>query len=277
LKLVLGTAQFGLDYGISNERGRPSETEIFDILDYASKHEIDTIHTSYAYGSSEKVIGKFVKKYSASFMIVSKFSYNIFFETLKNLNVKKIYGSLIQDSTSSLEESLSVLNELKEQGVVKKTGLIAYYPKEILNLLNKKIPFDLVQVPFSIFDQRFATIFSILKNRKIEIHVRSVFLQGLLFKNPDRLEGDFNKIKNKLLQLAAISKENGIPISALCINFASLNEHVDKVIIGVDSLENLKENIGSLIYENKVKRIYKKLLALKEEDENIILPINWKQ
>ncbi|GAF78566.1 unnamed protein product, partial [marine sediment metagenome] len=85
----------------------------------------------------------------------------------------------------------------------------------------------------------------------------------------------FKKIKSKLEFLNKLSKNWNIPISALCLNFALLNKSINRIIIGVDSLDNLKENIKVLKYKNRVKTIYNKLLTLKELDEKIILPLNW--
>jgi aryl-alcohol dehydrogenase-like predicted oxidoreductase len=109
----------------------------------------------------------------------------------------------------------------------------------------------------------------------VEIHVRSVFLQGLVFKNALTMHGIFENFKDKLSSLHSISQDIGIPISALCLNFAVLNEYIDKVIIGIDSLSNLQENINALKYQDRVGDVYNSLLDLKEDNEKIILPFNW--
>ncbi len=288
MKLALGTAQFGLDYGINNKKGKIPRKEVFEILNYANEKGIDTLDTSYYYGDSEKIIGEFIKENKSKFKIVSKISANessndlesiknSFNESLNRLNLDKIDKCLIHNFESFLEnpETWVILKQFKSQGKVKKIGFSMYSLKEIEYILQNNIEVDIVQVPFSIFDQRFSKIFPLLKEKGVEIYVRSVFLQGLVFKDPDQLEETFIKIKEKLLDLKSISKETGVPISSLCINFATLNEYVDKVIVGVDSIENLQENIKSLKDKDKVKDVYLQLLNLKEDDENIILPINW--
>ncbi|MBW2993081.1 aldo/keto reductase, partial [Candidatus Woesearchaeota archaeon] len=189
----------------------------------------------------------------------------------------KLYGYLIHDFKTFKEHEgmLGVLKQLKGEGKIEKIGFSLYSPIELKYLLQNNISFDVVQVPYSIFDQRFSRYFSLLKEKGVEVHIRSVFLQGLVFKNPDKLEGRFAKVKNKLLKLRNLSDRLNIPISSLCINFALLNEYVDKVIIGVDSLNNLKENIPSMRDKLRIKEIYSNLKNLEETDENIILPVNW--
>ena len=284
MKLALGTAQFGLDYGINNKKGKIPKKEVFGILDHAIKNGIDTLHTSYAYGNSENIIGEFVQKNKSYFKIISKFptenlknAEHLFYNSLKNLHSEKVYGCLLHDFKLFLQKPdiWSTLEKLKNQDIVEKIGFSVYYPQEIEHILNKEIQFDIVQLPFSILDQRFTYLLNMLKKKNVDINVRSVFLQGLLFKNVDKLKDNFTKIKNKLLYLQSISKKTDIPISALCINFVVLNEQIDKVIVGVDSLQNLQDNIKSLKYKNNVKIIYEELLGLKENDEKITLSINW--
>ncbi len=284
MKLALGTVQFGLDYGINNKRGKVPKKDVFEILKEALKNKIDVLDTAYAYGDSEKVIGEFIQKNNAKFKIISKLPSEgvndiekFFEESLKRLNCNDVYGYLVHDFKEFIKnpEKWSVLEGLKKQDKIKKIGFSLYSPEEIEQLLKKKIKFDIVQVPYSIFDQRFSKVFELLKKKNVEIHVRSVFLQGLVFKKSSKLKSNFTKIKKKLALLNDISKKIEVPISSLCINFALLNKNIDKIVIGIDSIENLKENIEVLKDKNKVKKVYDELSSLKEVDEKIILPSNW--
>lgn len=284
MKLALGTVQFGLDYGINNTMGKIPEQEVFEILRFAIEHRIDMLDTAYEYGDSEKVIGKFIRSNNADYKVVSKLSSRklgeaekSFYESLDNLGLDRIYGYLIHDVKSFVEKPgiWGCVTELREQGKVEKIGFSLYYPREVEYLLEKGIHLDIIQIPFSIFDQRFSDILPSIKAEKIEVHARSVFLQGLGFKNPDELKGDFVKIRDKLLLLRALSKETNIPLSAMFVNFTVLNDFIDKVVIGVDGIEHLKENIETLRYQDKVKNIYAKLMSLRENNENITLPVNW--
>jgi aryl-alcohol dehydrogenase-like predicted oxidoreductase len=286
MKLALGTVQFGLDYGINNKEGKVSKGEVFRILEYAYEKGINILDTAYDYGDSEKVLGEVIKENNLKFKIISKLhlgkiknSKKIVNESLKRLNSNRMYGYMFHNFESFIENPkvLDELKEMKKIGKIEKYGFSLYKPEEAEHLLKKNVEFDIIQVPYSIFDQSFSKLFKEFKKRNIEIYVRSVFLQGLMFKKPDDLKGKFTKIKSKIEKLNELSKNGDIPLSAICINFAVFNENIDKVVIGVDSLENLKENIKALEYKGKVKEIYKELLKLKEEDEDIILPYNWKK
>jgi len=283
-KICLGTAQFGLDYGINNTRGKIPKNEVFKILEYALQNGIEFIDTAYAYGDSEKVLGDFIKNNpnGKKFKIISKIPNvenidKVIEETFTNLSVDKLYGYLVHNFNSFLENTkiFDTLLRLKHKGKVEKIGFSLYYPEEYYKIKNLEI--DILQIPYSIFDQRFCKIFEELKEKKIEIHARSVFLQGLVFKKPEELEGRFSKLKDKLLYINSLSKELGIPLNAIFLNFVLENENVDKVVIGVDRLENLKENIDSLSFQNIVKQLHQRLVELKETDEDIILPIRWQK
>jgi len=284
-KLALGTAQFGLDYGIYNKKGRLSEKEVFRILKYAIQNGIDVIDTAYAYGDSEKIIGTFIKENKSKIKIISKAPSNntqdlknLFNSSLKRLHSDNLYGYLVHNFNSFIINPgvWETLIKLKNQGKINKIGFSLYYPTEAEYILKKNIKVDILQVPFSIFDQRFSEIFSLLKEKNIEIYVRSIFIQGLIFTNPDKLQGKFVNIRDKLLYLKSLSEDIKVPISGICINFVLLNDLIDKVIVGVDSLRNLKENMKAINHQTEVKNIYSKLFSMKENNEDIILPINWK-
>jgi aryl-alcohol dehydrogenase-like predicted oxidoreductase len=164
---------------------------------------------------------------------------------------------------------------LKCSNKVDKIGFSLYYPSEIDYLLDNKIDFDIVQIPYSIFDQRFENYLHLLKEKNIEVHIRSVFLQGLFFKKPDELSAHFVKIREDLENINKISKCLNISIASLCIKFALINENIDKIIIGVDSIENLKENLRGIKGKKIKDKFYNLLKNMKVDDENIILPFSW--
>jgi len=281
-KICLGTAQFGLDYGINNTRGKIPKNEVFKILEYALQNGIEFIDTAYAYGDSEKVLGDFIKNNpnGKKFKIISKIPNveNIdkaIEETFTNLSVDKLYGYLVHNFNSFLENTkiFDTLLSLKHMGKVEKIGFSLYYPEEYYKI--KDLEIDILQIPYSIFDQRFCNFFEEFKDKKIEVHARSVFLQGLIFKKPEELKGKFSKLKDKLLYINFLSKELDIPLNAIFLNFVLMNENLDKVVIGVDSLENLKENIDSLKFHKDIVKIFSKIIELRETDEEIIIPTKW--
>jgi aryl-alcohol dehydrogenase-like predicted oxidoreductase len=285
-KLALGTAQFGLKYGINNTAGQPSEAVVFDILDFAFNNGIDTLDTANAYGQSEMVLGHYLKNHQNSFKVITKTPYGAldkvgedFKKSLKRLQIESIYGYLIHDFQGYLDypNAFEQMSQFRDKGKVKKIGFSLYYPRELEYLIDNKIDFELVQFPFSILDQRFLPYFNILKAKNIEVHVRSVFLQGLVFKDPASLSGIFIKVKDKIEALRKISIELNIPVSAICLAFASSNKEIDKIVIGVDNNENLSENIEGLNCLDKIKPIAGELKKLSEDNEDIILPTKWKK
>jgi aryl-alcohol dehydrogenase-like predicted oxidoreductase len=285
-KLVLGTAQFGLDYGVNNNRGKIPEDEISEILYFASNEGLSMLDTAYGYGDSEECIGKALLGMQKDFQIVSKLPKckrrevaRICQESLERLNIQRFYGYLVHNIDNVYEDLTGIWNEmleLKEKGVVKKIGFSLYFPRELEFLLDKKINFDIIQLPYSIFDQRFNTYFEKLNQKEIEIHVRSIFLQGLIYRNAAELNGKFTKMREKLEALKNISIKNKISMPLLALGFALLNKRIDKVVIGVDSLDNLKENIAEIQKISSVIDVYDEIALLREDNEDIILPINWK-
>ena len=135
--------------------------------------------------------------------------------------------------------------------------------------------FDIVQVPYSIFDQRFDEVFGEMKARGVEIHVRSIFLQGVFFRSPDALPQHFKSIEEQIRSLHEMAQSSGLGIAALCLGFGLMHPHIDQVVIGVDRVENLEENLRVARDLDQVKAYRDQLSALRVDDEQIILPVNW--
>ncbi len=284
-KLALGTVQFGLNYGINNLTGKVNSDEIIKILQHCQINNIDTIDTAQAYGSSEEELGKAFQKINFEGNIISKLSpknvervFESFDETLEKLKVSKIYGFMYHDFNSykNCKSSYEKIQILKEKKQVKKIGFSLYFPSEIEELLENNIQFDLVQLPYNIFDRRFEPYFEELKKRNVEIHIRSVFLQGLFFSDTQKLSSHFDSVKDKLLEIKQISNNEKVSISALCLGFVSKNENIEKIVVGIDNLQNLQENIKAL-NEKVSQKTFDKLNLFTETNEDILLPYKWKK
>jgi aryl-alcohol dehydrogenase-like predicted oxidoreductase len=284
-KLVLGTAQFGLDYGINNKRGKIPREEIFGILKLAFEAGIDTLDTAYAYGDSESVIGEFIRSSGSQLKVISKLPTcgledieNIFKTSINRLGLDSLHGYYVHSFQQYLEmpEVWTALTKMKSEDRISKIGFSLYHPSELDYILDNNIPLDMIQVPYSIFDQRFSSYFPKLKDKKIEVFVRSVFLQGLGFRDPCELTAHFENIKNKIVDLRKISTNFGVPLASIFLNFTVLNDYIDKVVVGIDSIENLRELLTSSDYLCKVDPIMAELASFKVDDEKIILPVNWR-
>lgn len=288
-RLGVGTASFGLDYGIANRTGKVPKDEIFKILAYCKKVGINLLDTAYAYGDSESIIGEWTQKETSVFKIVSKLPSpdkfdgdNIvafFQQSLKRLQIKNIYGYLIHRFEDLLyhREIWNVLEVLKQNHSVQKIGCSLYKPKELQNLLDEKLAIDIVQIPYSVFDRRFESFLPVLKERKIEVHIRSVFLQGLVFLDPDKdLRGNLIKAKSRIKALQESAANMAVPIGALCLNFVLLNPYVDIAILGINNVEQLVRNISYLNMREQVEHRYRQLDALSINNEDVLLPYKWK-
>ena len=295
-KLVLGTAQLGLDYGIANKIGKPEENKAFEILEYAVKNGISYFDTAYSYGNSEIIIGKFLnisKAYKNKINIITKMAplkkkklyekdiNNRFFESLNRLGQESIYCYMVHDFNDIKNNSYSIAKiffKLKSDGYIKKIGVSVYDENQIKFLL-KNFDFDLIQIPINIFDQRLLKddILLDLKKRDIEIYARSVFLQGLIFLDKNNLPLEFKSVKKYLEKISNISLKFNISKEEVALLFVNAINEIDKIVIGIEKIEQLKRNIKIV---NNFKNIHKMktIINFKDfliEDENIVDPRKW--
>ncbi len=295
-KLVLGTAQLGLDYGIANKIGKPEENKAFEILEYAVKNGISYFDTAYSYGNSEIIIGKFLnisKAYKNKINIITKMAplkkkklyekdiNNRFFESLNRLGQESIYCYMVHDFNDIKNNSYSIAKiffKLKSDGYIKKIGVSVYDENQIKFLL-KNFGFDLIQIPINIFDQRLLKddILLDLKKRDIEIYARSVFLQGLIFLDKNNLPLEFKSVKKYLEKISNISLKFNISKEEVALLFVNAINEIDKIVIGIEKIEQLKRNIKIV---NNFKNIHKMktIINFKDfliEDENIVDPRKW--
>lgn len=274
-KLVLGTVQFGLQYGV-NSVGRPSEQAVKGILAEAAKGGISTLDTSSAYGNSEEILGESITS-DENFKIVSKYPKGdisvteMFNSSLKRLNVDNLYGYLLHHF-EVYKNDPKVWDDfiaLKESGKVKKIGFSLYSPEELEFILEKKSPFDMIQIPFNIFDKKFLPLMKELHEKGVEIHVRSTFLQGLFFKDREALPEKLKPMKKYLLQLDDFSKTTGLSISEIALNYNLQNPYIDGVLIGVDNVSQLQTNLASI---NEIPID----IEIDVKEQELLNPVNWK-
>ena len=282
MRLAIGTVQFGLNYGINNQKGIVAEKELNSILSDCIKNKINLLDTAQAYGNSESRLGS---ANSSEFKFISKLKPGILVSEVndsvqnscQNLNVTSLEGVLFHDfkDYDKNPELIDKLINLKRDKVIKKIGFSLYYPIELDKLFSQNIDFDILQIPFSIYDQRFKKYFEEIKKRNIEIHVRSVFLQGLVFMNPDKLSKHFEKYKHQFLSFQNNCLKLKQSISSVCLNYVYSHKEIDRVIIGVCSSKELMDNIVQ-IQNNSLNFNKLKFENFEIIDESVILPFNWK-
>ena len=213
-KCILGTAQLGSNYGVANQHGQPDEPTARKIVATALRHGICYFDTAQAYGNSEEVLGRVLHVLNATEQakIITKLvprsleSSDSLKSAVDNsvlhLGIEAMYCLMLHE-----EKQLPLLDhwqgeflqELVGHGRVQKIGISVYGPEAALEALNHP-RVDVVQIPSNIFDRRFvaAGVFETAKALKKEIHVRSVFLQGVLCMLPDSLPEHFSKLRPAL-------------------------------------------------------------------------------
>ena len=286
MNLAIGTAQFGLDYGISNSAGKVKLPEIKKIIKLASDSGIDTIDTAMAYGNSEELLGKcnlenfkIVTKIGAIHELENKIEnwiLNEVYLSLEKLKLNNIYGLLLHrphELLSKKGEILfhSILN-LKKLGLVKKIGISIYSTDELISIVNN-YDIDIVQLPLNIFNREAIKndILKVLKRRDIEIHARSCFLQGLLLMEQKNIPIKFKKWSTLFEDWHEWLIENDISPAQGCLSFLNSIEEIDKVVVGVENVQQLQE----LINYSSVHSIseFPNLIC---NDQRLINPSNWK-
>lgn len=273
-KIVLGTVQFGLQYGV-NSAGRPNGEAVRNILSEAAKGGIAILDTSSAYGNSEDILGdcitpeenyKIVSKYPKGDVPVSE----MFNVSLRRLKAEILYGYLLHHF-EVYKNNPKVWDEfvkLKDARKVQKIGFSLYSPDELEFILNRKSPFDLIQVPFNIFDKKFLPYMKELHEKGVEIHVRSTFLQGLFFMDRNALPEKLQPLRKYLLQLDDYSSKTGLSISEIALNYNLQNPYIDGVLIGVDNVEQLQMNLAS-IKDTPIN------LEIQVKEQELLNPVNW--
>lgn len=285
-RIALGTAQFGLDYGVSNRRGLIPRDEVFEILKLAGTAGVDMLDTAQAYGSSEEAIGAFLKSSGAKFKVITKLkdvpsarTEGSLRASLQRTGAGSFYGVMMHsfEEYEAAPGKYAALAAACGTGLAEKTGFSLYRPEQAEKLLASKVPFGIVQVPYNLLDRRFERVFPALKRAGVEIHVRSVFLQGALLMPPDGLPVKLAALRPKIERLRDYAARSNLPLPAVCAGFALSAPEADKVVIGVDGLDSFAANLEALraLRGDAAADIRSALAGLEENDENLILPQNW--
>ena len=285
-KLSLGSAQFGLDYGIANQSGKTKFKEVKKILKLAKKSKIDLIDTAISYGDSEKVIGDIGEtdfKFISKLPIIPKNCLDIYSwvqknvrNSLKQLSTNSLYGLLVHNSNDLLgpssKELINALNNIKFDGLVKKIGISIYDPSECEKILylNK---FDIVQAPLNIIDRRLVDsgLLSKLHSQNIEIHTRSVFLQGLLLMSREEIPKNLNRWSKIWDKWSSELKRNKLDAIEACLLYPLSIPEINHVIIGVNNASQLND----IIIKSKSQRPQADLSFMISNDQMLINPTNW--
>ncbi|MBE0613479.1 MAG: aldo/keto reductase [Burkholderiales bacterium] len=284
-KLALGTVQFGLSYGIANRAGQVSRSEAKRMLQLAATNGIDTLDTAIPYGESEACLGelgvqsfKLVTKLPAvpdGCTAVSNWVQDQIAASMARLGVSQLYGLLLHRPEQLLgptgRELYQALQGLKDSGRVQKIGVSIYAPSE-LDKITKLVCLDLVQAPFNLVDRRLHTTgwLQRLKDNGIEIHTRSVFLQGLLLMPREAIPTKFAAWSSLWEKWHRWLSEHDASAVRACLAFPLGFDEIDRVVVGADSAIQLAK-----IIEEVSATLSVDVPELQCDAESLINPSRW--
>lgn len=274
-ELVLGTAQLGFNYGVNNDIGKLSKEHAFEILDTAYDNGISILDTAPGYEDSEYLIGQYIKEKSRYFNIASKVSVcnssniKIHIEeqinkSIKTLNIRKLNYYFVHSFTDVLKnpDIFDILTSFKKQGLIDNIGVSLYDIDQFEHILESYDKYvDIIQIPYNILDLRWIKkgILAHANNLGIKIFARSVYLQGLLFLNKEKLEKIHPKAYSYIELVKKFCIQNNISIQELALEFVKTNKNIDFIVIGCESTSQVLYNLG--IFNNCINKCLKEKLV----------------
>ena len=288
-KLGLGTVQFGTDYGLTSVDGQVRPKEVKKILSYANSKGINLLDTAASYGNSEEILGGLI---NSEFKVVTKTRHfdsltitnnevsllnKDFHNSLNKLKQKKIYGLLVHNADDLLKPGskkiFDQLLELKKNNKLKKIGVSVYDYIKLTSILDN-FDIDIVQLPFNIFDRRMINsgVLTALYKKGIEVHARSVFLQGLLLMSGKSMPNKFNRWSSLWRLWYEWLNDNQISPVEASIKYVISFPEITKVLVGVDTENQLKE-----IYKASSGTLPKIPDEMHTDDTDLLNPANWEQ
>ncbi len=256
----LGTAQFGMSYGVANASSQIEIPEIKKIINYAKSIGIKSLDTAITYGTSEERLGLIglddwkiytkIPKMPKDCLDPNGWINLMVDSSLNRLGVTNLECVFFHDSSDILNEAgikeYEALQKLQQGGLINKIGVSIYAPEE-LDQLTKTYQFDVVQAPCNILDRRIISSgwLGRLKQKQVEVHFRSIFLQGLLLMNKNNRPKYFSRWDKIWSQFDDWLTQSNISYLEACISYINGISEVDKIIIGVNSAVQLKEIIDA--------------------------------
>lgn len=288
MKLGLGSAQFGSDYGVTNKAGKVPLEEISRILRLAADNEVAMLDTAAAYGESEAVLGKALWP-GHPFRIVTKCApleaeritpqsarrvRDEFLRSLERLRQPGVHGLLVHQAADLVKPGADLLVRellaLKAQGLVSRVGA-SFYSAAQIDAAASALALDLVQVPLNVLDQRLIADGTLQRLRRngVEIHARSIFLQGLLL--VERVPPELARRAAPLQRIDPVARAKGISRLELALGFVAAIPEVDVGLVGVTSEAELAEILAALRSTPGARD----LSHLASDDEELLNPSRW--
>lgn len=292
-RLVLGTAQLGINYGIANTNGQPDFSTARSIIHEAWGNGIQEFDTAQAYGESEQILGKvlqdlgiadearIITKLDPTLDHLNKASLLKAIETsMDSLGVKSIFGLMLhrEDLLELWEKGLGkILMDVVDSGQVEHLGVSVYSPEKAIQALETE-GISMVQLPTNILDRRFvsAGVFDLAEKNGKQLYIRSVFLQGLLLMDPEQLPVKINNVGRPILErFQSLTKEFNLIRQEVALGYVKTQFPKAKIIFGAETVSQIKENVGcwnSNLSQTFIKRLRQ---AFESVDRKILDPVLW--
>ena len=286
-KLCFGTANFVKNYGINKSEGY-NQKKVKIILNLLKQNKIKYIDTAINYKNVERKIGKFnlnffeiytkIPEIPKKIKNIDLWIHNQITLSLKKTNKFFFEGVFLHNPEDLLKNKkkqiFDTLETLKKQKKIKKIGVSVYDLKTLKRII-KEFKIDIIQIPYNLFDrgQKKKELLNILKKNKIEIHARSIFLQGVLLMDSNKLPQRLKKWKNKFIQLENWCMKNKVSKIQACLNAVLEDKIFNKVLISVENEKQLFQLLNAINKRNK--KNYPKNLQTNEK--KLIDPRLWKK
>jgi len=284
-RIALGTVQFGLSYGVANNKGQTSYQESKKIVKLAQQNGVNTLDTAVIYGSSEETLGKIgvdgwkiitkLPEISSEPKNIQKLIHKQITDSLRRLKVSKLYAVLLHDSgmlsSKNGEVYWDTLHNLKGEGIVQKIGYSIYTPDELDTFYERFYP-DIIQAPFNIIDNRLDNSgwLQRMSDDQVEIHARSIFLQGLLLMKQNKRPPYFKQWDSLWESWHRYLKEEDITAIEASLGYVMSDSRIDKLVIGVDCIAHLQQIIN--LSKEKLEKIPN---IFSSKDQKLINPSMW--
>ena len=297
MQLCLGTVQFGMDYGVFEQKKKDVEYCV-RCLDYATQNGISAIDTATAYGTAEAVVGEFLKKKTISrekLWVSTKLLPNCLDDvascdysreireriktSLKTLGTDYVDAYFLHSSRYVENDAiLEAFQTVKEEGLANKVGVSIYYENEARLCMNNPYV-QYVQTPYSIFDHRMKEVglFDIDNRGKLEVDSRTTFIKGLIRLKEDEIPGHLSKAKPILSELDKVCSETGYSRIELAIGYVKREKGINHLVFGIRDIEQLKEDIAAFDKEIPNEVLDDMDVRFNNIDTDLVVPSLWKK
>ena len=291
-RLVIGTAQLGMHYGINNVSGQPDFDSVCDIVKTAFDSGVTCFDTAQVYGVSEDVLGRAFDRFkiTAKVKVYSKLHPKLDLgdgaavrlsveDSLRKLKIDRLEGLLVhnEDGVRFWGEGLGdVLRGLVVQGKVKLTGISFYTPQKALDALDID-GIDAIQVPANIFDRRFEDVGVFKKAQQCgkEVFIRSVFLQGLLLMEPEAIPEKVRLVRTAVANFIKLASIWRLHRKELALRYVLTKWPNAWIVVGVETALQAADNIKAASQDLPQGYIQEIDKAFRATEESIVNPACW--